>query len=58
MGVVRPPGAFRFGDGFNDPTLPAGVDAVWLHLSYVTPALAMVVATFTLAEDAAISPTC
>jgi hypothetical protein len=40
------------GDGFHDPDLPPGVDAAWLHVSYVTPALAMVVATFTLGEDA------
>jgi hypothetical protein len=40
------------GDGHHDRDLPHGVDAVWLHLSYVTPALAMVVATFTLAEAA------
>lgn len=52
LGMVRPPGAFVMGDGHHDPDLPSGVDAVWLHLSYVTPALAMVVATFTLAEDA------
>ena len=40
------------GDGHHDPELPPGVDAAWLHVSYVTPALAMVVATFTLAESA------
>jgi hypothetical protein len=39
-------------DGHHDPDLPAAVDAVWLHLSFVTPALAMVVATFTITEDA------
>lgn len=52
LGIVRPPGGFVMGDGHHDPDLPSGVDAVWLHLSYVTPTLAMVVATFTLAEDA------
>jgi hypothetical protein len=40
------------GDGHQDPELPAGIDAVWLQLSFVTPALAMVVATFTLGEEA------
>jgi hypothetical protein len=40
------------GEGYNDANLPSGVKAVWLHLSYETPALAMVVATFTLSEDA------
>jgi hypothetical protein len=52
LGVVRRPGTFVVGDGHHDPDLPAGMDAVWLHVSYVTPALAMVVATFTLTEDA------
>lgn len=52
LGVVRPPGTFIMGDGSHDADLPDGVDAVWLHLSYVTPALAMVVATFTLSECA------
>jgi hypothetical protein len=50
LGVVRPPGAFVMGDGHHDPDLPTGIDAVWLQLSYLTPALAMVVATFTLSE--------
>jgi hypothetical protein len=52
LGVVRPRGAFIIGEGVHDPDLPDGVDAVWLHLSYVTPALAMIVATFTLSESA------
>ena len=52
LGVVRPPGALVLPFGYHDPDLPSGVNAVWLHLSYVTPALAMVVATFTLAENA------
>lgn len=51
LGPVRPPGTFTIG-GHHDPTLPSGVDAVWLQVSYVTPALAMVVGTFTLAEKA------
>lgn len=51
LGVVRRPGAFLMGTGHNDPDLPEGVDAVWLHVSYVTPTLAMVVATFTLKEE-------
>lgn len=52
LGVVRRPGAFIMGTGHQDPDLPTGVNAVWLHVSYVTPALAMVVATFTLTEEA------
>jgi hypothetical protein len=52
LGVVRKPGAFVMGDGHHDADLPSGIDAAWLHLSYVTPALAMVVATFTLTEEA------
>ena len=52
LGVVRPPGAFLMMGGHHDQDLPSGVDAVWLHVSYVTPALAMVVATFTLTEEA------
>ena len=52
LGVVRPVGAFVMGDGYQDPDLPFGVDAVWVKVSYVTPALAMVVATFTLTEAA------
>jgi hypothetical protein len=39
------------GEGHHDPEVPPGVDAVWLHLSYVTPVLAIVVATFTIAEE-------
>lgn len=52
LGFVRPPGGFVMGDGHHDSELPPGVDAVWLHLSFVTPALAMVVATFTITESA------
>ncbi len=51
LGVVRPAGQWVMGPGYNDADLPPGVDAVWLNVSYVTPALAMVVATFTLSED-------
>jgi hypothetical protein len=52
LGVARRPGAFMLGGAHADPDLPPGVDAVWVHVSYVTPALAMVVATFTLTEEA------
>jgi hypothetical protein len=51
LGVVRPIGESAFGDGINDAALPAGVDAVWLHMSFLTPTLAMVVATFTFDQD-------
>jgi hypothetical protein len=40
------------GDGFNDAALPESVEAVWLHLSYATPSLALLVATFTITEEA------
>jgi hypothetical protein len=52
LGVVRRPGARVMDDGHHDPNLPAAVDTVRLHLSFVTPALAIVVATFTITEDA------
>jgi hypothetical protein len=52
LGVVRSPGAFVMGQGYNDADLPQGVDAVWLRVSYVTQTLAMVVATFALSEEA------
>jgi hypothetical protein len=52
LGLVRPPGKALLGHGYHDADLPAGVDAVWLSVSYVTQTLAMVVATFTLSEDA------
>jgi hypothetical protein len=39
-----------FGDGFNDSSLPDGIEAVWITVSYLTPALAMVVGTFTIKE--------
>lgn len=52
LGMVRPTGAFIMGDGHHDDELPTGVDAAWLHVSYVTSTLAMVVATFTIAESA------
>jgi hypothetical protein len=52
LGSVRRPGSFTMGDGFHDATLPEGVEAVWLHLSYVTPSLAVLVATFTITEQA------
>jgi hypothetical protein len=52
LGYVRPPGTFTLGGpGSHDAALPAGVDAVWIRVSYITPSLAMVVATFTLAEE-------
>jgi hypothetical protein len=53
LGVVRPPGAFTFGDGYTDAALPAGVDAVWLRADFLVPSLTVVVATFTLTDDAA-----
>jgi hypothetical protein len=52
LGAVRRPGSFLMGDGFTDAALPEGVDAVWLHLSYITPSLALLVATFTITEEA------
>jgi hypothetical protein len=52
LGVVRPPGTFTIGDAQHDPTLPTGVAAAWVHVSYITPTLAMAVATFTISEEA------
>lgn len=52
LGLVRRPGKLVMGGGFHDPDLPAGIDGVWLHVSYITPSLAMIVATFTLEEHA------
>src|SRR6266702_5742791 len=52
LGVVRQQGQPIFGDGHNDSELPEGVDAVWLHLYYITQSIAIVVATFTLSEEA------
>ncbi len=52
LGVVRPPGTFVLGMGYRDPDLPSGVEAVWLNVSYVTPSVAIVAATFTLSESA------
>jgi hypothetical protein len=40
------------GDGHHDSDLPLGVDAVWLNVSYITPAVAIVAATFTITEQA------
>lgn len=53
LGVVRQPGEFIATGGFHDPTLPVGIKAVWLSMHHVTPSLSMVVATFTLDEEAA-----
>jgi hypothetical protein len=52
FGPVRPPGAFLMGQGMHDADLPSGVQAVWLHLEYLLPSVAVVVATFSLTEDA------
>ena len=52
LGVVRRPGDFIVGEGYCDPRLPDGVEAVWLYLHYIAPSLAIIVATFTLTEEA------
>lgn len=52
LGPVLPPGTFLAGQGMHDPDLPSGVKAVWLHLEYLLPSVAVVVATFCLTEDA------
>lgn len=52
LSVIRRPGDFLFRDGYTDPALPEGVEAVWLHLNYTIPSLTMLVATFTLTEEA------
>jgi hypothetical protein len=53
LGLVRRPGHFIMGEGHNDSTLPPGVQAVWLTLSYLMPSVAVVCATFTFEDDAA-----
>lgn len=52
LGCVRHPGASIFSSGFHDPELPIGVSAVWLRLYYLIPSTVILVATFTLEEDA------
>ncbi len=51
LGVVRRSGEPFFGVQ-GDPALPEGIDAVWLYLFFPTPSLTMVVATFTLTDQA------
>jgi hypothetical protein len=53
VAVVRRPGGFISGDGYNDSDLPDSVMAVWLHLTYLMPSVAVVVATFTFSDEAA-----
>lgn len=53
LSVGRRPNAALAGDADHDPDLPEGVESVWLHLAYPMPSLAVVVATFTLSEQAA-----
>ncbi|MFV2195042.1 hypothetical protein [Nocardiopsis sp. LOL_012] len=52
FGLVRPPGRLIMMNGFSDPSLPEGVDAVWLTLHCPTPSLTILIATFSLEEDA------
>lgn len=56
LGVVRRPGdnlSTIFDRGSKDSELPGSVMAVWLHLSYLMPSIAVVVATFTFRDEAA-----
>jgi len=56
LGVVRRPGDNIFAifdDGVEDSRLPDSVMAVWLHLSYLMPSIAVVAATFTFRDEAA-----
>jgi hypothetical protein len=53
LGVVRPPGEFVMIDGYCDSELPNSVTAVWLHLHFLMPSLAVVVATFTFRDEVA-----
>ncbi|HEX4090517.1 MAG TPA: hypothetical protein VHZ33_17530, partial [Trebonia sp.] len=50
LGVIRRPGAFGF-NGF-DPDMPDMVEAISPTIFWVTPSLTVVVATFTLKENA------
>lgn len=53
LGFLRPPGtSIMIGPGSHDPTLPTGVDAVWLNVRYVSSSIALVAATFTITEEA------
>jgi hypothetical protein len=53
LGVVRRAGPlWVMPDAFLDADLPDAVDSAWLHLSYVAPTVAMLVATFTFTEEA------
>jgi len=53
LGVVRRPGQSILGDGHHDDSLPPGVEAVWLSLSYLMPSVAVVCATFAFTDDVA-----
>jgi hypothetical protein len=53
LGVVRRPGQFVMGEGFNDSTLPSHIQAVWLTLTFLVPSIAVVCATFTFEDDVA-----
>ncbi len=52
--VVRRPGSWVLGVGLMqiDPALPDGIDSVNLDLFFPTPSLTMIVATFTLTDQA------
>jgi hypothetical protein len=54
LGVLRRPGDFVLMDGMGatDPELPPDVSAVWLSLHYEMPSVAVLVATFTIEDDA------
>jgi hypothetical protein len=49
LGVIRRSGTF--GIGGSDPEVPAAVDAIWLHMLFLTPSVTMIVATFTIKDE-------
>ena len=52
LALSMAPTAVLLGDSDQNLDLPEGVEAVWLHLAYPMPSLAVVIATFTLSEQA------
>jgi len=52
LGITRPPGPSFGMEGFVDPGLPNGVEAVALGIEFVAPSITAIVANFTISEAA------
>jgi hypothetical protein len=52
LGLVGPAGESASLFGTIDPELPEGIEAVWPYVHFLTPSLTVVVATFTLTDQA------